>query len=246
MPVLCVISLIPDIKYKTMNTVNYLLFFLLSVFIFPAGLYGQCVKKITLENVGNLSVTSTYAVIFGEGMPETAYWPLGKRLTWDDRTVRHGVSGGYGDNLNINSRVAFRFIVAPEDAPVSAADATKMMTWLQACGSDGGSLDIVPKVAFSGLVATGCAAYNHGGRKWRIPTQRELQLMWVLRDGIRYAYTGVSGASPMGTHRYWSSTEEPPVGTVYNAWIFDFSATFPRSHPSDKTGYVYVRCVSDY
>ena len=139
-----------------MNTVNYLLFFLLSVFIFPAGLYGQCVKKITLENVGDLSVTSTYAVIFGEGMPEMACWPLGKRLTLDDRTVRHGVSGGYGDNLNINSRVAFRFIVAPEDAPVSAADATKMMTWLQACGSDGGSLDIVPKVAFSGNTHFSC------------------------------------------------------------------------------------------
>lgn len=229
-----------------MNTLNFLLFFLLPFFAFPSGLYGQCVKKIRLEDVEDVAVASTYAVIFGEGMPETAYWPLGKRLTRDDRTVRHRVSGGNGDNLNVNSRVAFRFIVAPEDAPVSTADATKMMTWLQACGSGGGSQDIVPKAAFSDPVATGCAAYNHGGRKWRVPTQRELQLMWVLRDGIRYAYTGVSGASPMGTHRYWSSTEEPAAGTVYNAWIFDFSAIFPRSHPSDKAGYVYVRCVSDY
>lgn len=58
-----------------MNTVNYLLFFLLSVFIFPAGLYGQCVKKIRLEHVGTEDGTaSTYAVIFGEGMPVTAYW----------------------------------------------------------------------------------------------------------------------------------------------------------------------------
>lgn len=228
-----------------MNTLNFLLFFLLPFFAFPSGLYGQCVKKIRLEDVENVVVASTYAVIFAEGMPETAYWPLGKLLTRDDRTVRHRVSGGNGDNLNVNSRVAFRFIVAPEDAPVSAADATTMMTWLQACGS-GSSNDIVPKAAFSDPKSTGCAAYKHGGRKWRVPTQRELQLMWVLRDGIKYAYTGVSGASPMGTHRYWSSTEEPLVGAVYNAWIFDFSTVFPRSHPSDKIGYVYVRCVSDY
>lgn len=133
-----------------MNTVNFLIFFLLSVFIFPAGLYGQCVKRKSLENMG-ASGSSKYAVIFGEGMPEVAYWPIGKRLTRDDRTVRHGVSGGYGDNLNVNSRVSFRFIVAPEDAPLNASSSDKMMTWLQACGSDGGSQDIVPKVAFPAL-----------------------------------------------------------------------------------------------
>lgn len=224
-----------------MNTVNFLIFFLLSFFSLSSGIYGQNVNKISLEHpeTGGAEV-KTYAVIYADGLPVSAVWPIGKRLTRDDRTIRHGVSGGNGGNLNLNSRVSLRFIVAPEDVQLNGTSGGESMTWLQACGDNGS--DTEPRETFTNLANTGCAAYNYGGRKWRLPTQRELQLIWILRQGIGYAYAGVAGASPLGEYVYWSATE-----TASAAWAFDFSSGYPRSFTQLKSSRgTRVRCVSDY
>lgn len=74
------------------------------------------------------------------------------------------------------------------------------------------------------------------GGEWRLPTQRELQLMWVLKSelerlGPLFATTGV----------YWSATE---YDKLYTSWSVDFSNG--RTISSGRTdSYLIVRCVKE-
>lgn len=70
---------------------------------------------------------------------------------------------------------------------------------------------------------------------WRLPTQRELMLMWVMKDQL----TGVQ-SFPSST--YWSSTELSG-GLTSNAWRVNFSSG--DTHIEDKSNSYSVRCVRD-
>lgn len=209
----------------------YMLLFILTCFGFPSDASGQFIRK-------EVAGVKTYAVIYAEGMAKSAQWVAGFRMMRNGTTIRHQVSGGNGGNLSVNDKIPMRFIVAPTD--LSA------LTWMQAEGGTGGGNDL--NADFAGPQNTGCRLYGSAGqpgagRKWRVPTQRELQLMWMFRVpvGVIYPSAPMETATAV-TKNYWSSTEKD----AGNAWFFDFKKDEPSCSWQTKSTPAYVRCVSDY
>lgn len=102
----------------------------------------------------------------------------------------------------------------PARFEVAAADLPEQMTWADAL--------------------TGCAGYTQAGTSagdWRVPTQRELMLIWVMLPS-----TGFTFETSLW---YWSST----MNSQY-AWVQSFLAGttdgYKRVLPA------YVRCVRDF
>ena len=100
----------------------------------------------------------------------------------------------------------------------------------------------------------GCKTTKDLGRDWRLPTLRELQLIWMFCEanggttwGTIYGTTYKEAMGANRTHefqggKYWCATE-------YNdtlAWTVDFTPGVPAAVPARKTERHYIRCVSDY
>lgn len=210
-----------------------ILWIVLFCFGFPSGVFGQYILK---ETIGG----KTYAVIYADSLAGSAQWGLGVKMMRNGTTIRHQVAKGNGGNLSVNDRIPFRFIVADQDVGNNG-------DWMTAQGVNSGDQD--EKSDFSGTgVSTGCRQYGAigqpgEGRQWRVPTQRELQLIWMFRQPI-----GLISGNPMEesgkTKRYWASTEKGAT----EAWFFEFAPGKPYCDTQAKTksdGTV-VRCVSDY
>lgn len=216
-------------SFKTYSILWTVLF----CFGFPTGVFGQYIQK---ETVG----TNTYAVIYADGLAGAARWTPGVKMMRNGATIRHQVSKGNGGNLSVNDRIPFRFIVGPED--VGNNDGS----WMTVQGVNDGGQNQNPD--FTTTANTGCRWYGTAGapgagRKWRVPTQRELQLMWMFREPIRVIYQNKPMEEAGKTKRYWSSTEK---GTT-DAWFFDFTPGMPYCDTQAKsTANGMVRCVSDY
>ena len=134
---------------------------------FPSDAFGQYIKKETVNS-------QVYAVIYAEGLAGSAQWVSGFKMMKNDATIRHQVSRGNGGNPIVNDRIPMRFIIAPTDVA--------NVTWMQAEGAGDGNGNL--NADFRSTAATGCRSYKIAGdpnRKWRVPTQRELQLMWLFR-----------------------------------------------------------------
>lgn len=85
-------------------------------------------------------------------------------------------------------------------------------------------------------VAMALCAGKSGGN-WRLPTQREIVLMWVLKPELEK----VSGFEKFsGT--YWSATKyyKFPEG---NIWCMSFFYGSPSTQPQNGLG--FIRCVRD-
>ncbi|EXY16975.1 Lcl domain-containing protein [Bacteroides fragilis] len=198
---------------------------------FPSGAFGQYIQKETVNS-------KEYGVIYSEGLAGSAQWTPGFRMMRNGATIRHQVSHGNGGNPIVNDRIPMRFIVAPTDVAG--------VTWMQAEGaSDGnGNLD----ADFGSTAASGCRSYGNtadgGGRTWRVPTQRELQLMWLFRKPVEIIYPAAKMESENAStsKTYWAATEKDDN----NAWFFDFKQGMPQCSWQPKTTAGYVRCVSDY
>ncbi|MCP9613116.1 DUF1566 domain-containing protein [Coprobacter tertius] len=184
------------------------------------------------------------AVIYTNGMPESAIWPLGTVLTKNGATIRHREREGNMGNRNINSRVSARFIVAPDDLSGTP-------TWAEASGfEDNGNKDNL-NADFVNPSTGGCRGLTTGGRHWRLPTERELQLMWVLMDGINIIYPN----APLSGSRF-ASTESafgdggPGRMAIYvdfynNPFVLNNDHPFTTSARS-KIDRIKSRCISDY
>lgn len=86
-----------------------------------------------------------------------------------------------------------------------------------------------------------CPNYNSGDGvgKWRQPTQRELMLMWILRNKLEAA-----GVAAFTNHKFWSGTLDH-VGSSYVV-IFTNGQMSANPHfefGTDNTA--MVRCVRD-
>lgn len=216
-------------SFKTYSILWSVLF----CFGFPLEVFGQYIQK---ETIGG----KTYAVIYSDGLAGSARWGLGVKMMRNGTTIRHQVSKGNGGNLSVNDRIPFRFIVATED--VGSND----RSWMAVQGvNDGGQNQ---NTDFTTTANTGCRWYGTAGapgagRKWRVPTQRELQLMWMFREPIGVIYKNKLMEEAGKTKRYWSSTEK---GTT-DACFFDFTPGMPYCDTQAKsTANGMVRCVSDY
>lgn len=200
-------------------------------FSFPSDALGQYILKETVNK-------KTYAVIYSDGLAKSAQWSLGMKMMKNNATIRHQVSKGNGGNLSVNDKIPVRFIIAPTDV--------ENVSWLQAGGVDGGVGNL--NADFTATQNTGCRNYGStsqgAGRVWRVPTQRELQLMWVFRRPIGFIYPDapMESAGSSTAKNYWAATEQD----AGNAWTFDFKQGIPACFSQPKTTPGYVRCVSDY
>lgn len=210
-----------------------------------AAAFGQELRKENLKGTAG-TAGSDYAVFYSYGMPESAVWPLGMKLSRGGATIRHNHAGGNGDNLPINDRVPFRFIIAPADE-----NNGNTRFWAAAMGFHGGggtdrdngnlNADGILDNTYTG----GCKDYKtpEFPSGWRLPTQREMMLMWLFKEGINTIYSGGKLEPSGGVSRYWTATESSPT----EAWCFDFTVNQPQSVVATKgSGSYKVRCVRDY
>lgn len=210
-----------------------ILWIVLFCFGFPTEVFGQYIQK---ETIGG----KTYAVIYADGLAGAARWGLGVKMMRNGTTIRHQVSKGNGGNLSVNDRIPFRFIVATEDI----GDNNKNWMMVQGVNDGGKNQDS----DFVTTADTGCRWYGTdgapgAGRKWRVPTQRELQLMWVFREAIGVIYNSKPMEENGKTKRYWTSTEKGAT----DACFFDFTPGMPYCDTqAESTANGMVRCVSDY
>lgn len=83
-----------------------------------------------------------------------------------------------------------------------------------------------------------CKSYNGEGGgtgQWRLPTQRELEMIWILHPQL----IGKGSFTALSTNYYWAATEY----TATSAWIVSFNNGYVGSN--SKTSSLYVRCVRD-
>lgn len=86
----------------------------------------------------------------------------------------------------------------------------------------------------------GCKQYGGEGGKpgqWRLPTQRELKMIWLLHPQL----SGKGGITPFAADDFYlACNEHSPERAWYT--IFGYPCTSPNR---DKTKPSYVRCVRD-
>jgi hypothetical protein len=193
-----------------------------------AGLHAQ---KVCIENgkvildlreaagmptdvVTNVSKTARFKELMNPVLGVGA--PLEEVLWHIDNQESSSVKG------EINATVFEKLEVAPKDmnkAGVIGGTAPMTMDW---------------PTAFNGCINS---TYDNGG--WRLPTQRELQMIWIFNDALTIALPAVSGAALLSVG-YRSATEF----TASSAWYVDFGIG-NTNHLNDKTFPYLVRCVRE-
>lgn len=206
---------------------------------FPTESRGQYVKTEKMNQINNA------VVLYSDGIFPSAIWELGRVLLDKNTkaTIRHTVNDGNGGNLNVNSKLPFRILIAPTDL--------QNLTWAQAMGFDDQNNSNLEATPVGTVGQSGCSKYEpssdfpgYAGVKsgWRLPTQRELQLMWLLHDAIDRAFlkSGNYDKRDKLSGGYWSATE----GNATQAWWFHFGEV--KCEIVDKNTPRKVRCVRDY
>lgn len=169
-----------------------ILWIVLSYLGFPSEVSGRYVRE---ETVGG----KTYIVVYVDELVGAAQWGAGARMMRDGVTIRHQIPKGNGGSLSINNRVPFCLIVATGDA----RDNNKNWTTMQSVSD--GNQDQNPDLtttADTGCRWCGAADTSGAGREWCVPTQRELQLMWMFREPIGLIYKDKPMEEPDKTKRY--------------------------------------------
>jgi hypothetical protein len=199
--------------------------------LISAGLQAQ---KVSIEN-GKVILDLT------EGMPAGAITSDSKTVMFNNLIAQHGAPSSTsalwrsenqeGTTVQtkgeINKRIFEKLEVAPKDmnnAGVIGGTGTMTMNWVE---------------AFNGCINSD---YDSGG--WRLPTQRELQMMWIFNDALTIALPKVS-LSPSGTGialssaNYRSATEYD----ASSAWNVTFGFGYTNSSLKPNTD--RVRCVRE-
>ncbi|MFV0582947.1 MAG: DUF1566 domain-containing protein [Parabacteroides gordonii] len=200
--------------------------------------FGQELRKEKLIGTNPDNPGSNYAVFYFYGMSESAVWSLGMKLLvknadgTNGSTIRHTHDKGNGENIAVNDKVPFRFIIAPTDGSSGTEN------WAAAMGINTSANSNLDQDGTA--TASGCAGYSttEFPSGWRLPTQREMMLMWLFKAGIDIIYSG----GKLSANPYWTATER--TGT--EAWYLDFTTAAPQSNFAAKTSPYKYRCVRDY
>lgn len=226
-------------NFKTKHMLPKLFITALIFCLLPASAaFGQQLKKENLKGTNSANPGSNYAVFYAAGIPESAIWSLGMKLSRDGATIRHTAANGNGNNTSVNDKVPFRFIIAPTE------NSTDTRFWAAAMGFHGGTggdnNNLNPDGNFNAGFNAGCKSYSttEFPDGWRLPTQREMMLIWLFREGINAIYAG----SPLTEKKYWCATEY----ATDKAWYMDFSVAAPQSGFESKGTALNFRCVRDY
>lgn len=180
--------------------------------MFPAGLMAQKVYK----DAGNRVILDLTAAA---GMPAKAVTNTAKKWT-DTPSNTTGPMTDNGEKGSINATVFQKLEIAPHcltgDGTIGSAGG--VFTWADAFNY--------------------CKNVNHNGTGWRLPTQRELQLMYIFRPALESVLTGIGGTVFSAAY-YWSATEF----TAYYARYVSFSTGVTSA--TYKSDTYRVRCVRE-
>lgn len=188
----------------------------------------QYIQKETLSGF-----TDPVAVVHADGLPYLKIWTIGTVLTRNGATIRHQSKKPNESNLDIDSRVSARFIVAPADADPG--------TWAKASGFEDAPNQNLRADFADTPDKTGCRALTTGGRHWRLPSLRELLLLLLLKEAVDIIYP----LHPMDKGSfYWASSEY----SATDAWGVCFNPSYYKvaSRNLPKMSVFSVRCISDY
>lgn len=148
-------------------------------------------------------------IIDSRNMPPTTITAIPKTR------ITNGTNSNLGsttiDNLGsaINNGKVYHYL------EVSKADMSTSADWLTAVNT--------------------CTTATTDGGGWRLPTQRELMLIWILRKKLEKT----EGFTPFVDIYYWGSTES----NGSNGWFVGFNSG--GTSGSDKKLEYRVRCVRD-
>lgn len=198
--------------------------------------FGQELRKEKLKGTAG-PVEKVYAVFYSVGMPESAVWPLGMDLSRDGATIRHTPAQDNEGHTSVNDKAPFRFIIAP-------VDGDDVKYWAETMGFNTGTGGANTNLETSGgSESVGCRAYGttEFPTGWRMPTQREMMIMWLFRDGINAIYS-VGQIGKDSETRYWTATED----SANKAWYLNFNTTVPQSNIETKATALKYRCVRDF
>lgn len=187
-------------------------------------LYVRCVRAVPSGTVG---LTSPYVEALTGIINNTGFKPASLRSSAVSRPVPVHL---YSDA--VNQTVSSRFAVAKTDIiGVSWATANG---WTSAANSSSAAGTVASP-------ALGCQAYFETGAPagtWRVPTQRELYLIYTVRKELVTSLAGFVDFLTDGT-QYWAST----TNSATEAWTMDFSLGAMMNRT--KTSLYRVRCVGD-
>ncbi len=178
--------------------------------------------------------------------------------------LRHHTTKGIdqavtAEGYNTNEKVSFALLIAPYIISASGEHTNTEssnceMTWEEASG-----MILQNGVYVENPQPTGCAAYTGPGGidkagDWRLPTQRELQMMFtVVEQAVELLGAGAAdGEAAVGT--YWTSTEFSSgynmgsaslsyIDTTDKMWTVDNSTGQTTHEFPDVTN--MIRCVRD-
>lgn len=174
----------------------------------PAGLYAQKVYKDGSDKV----------ILDFEGLPKGAVTEV-KKYTTDDTATDNDWLVDEAYSKAQNKEVYRKLEIAPYDMNnkgeiVETSLNSFTMDWATAYN--------------------GCKNSGYDGSGWRLPTQRELQFMWIFKDGLE------DNAAQFDAEYYWSATEN---ATRY-AWFVSFGSGYTFNYTKSLGSY-RVRCVRE-
>lgn len=135
-----------------------------------------------------------------------------------------------------NRTVSPRFVVGKTDYLASPNS-----TWAGACGWTTAANNSSSSAGVIASPATGCHGYSELGSSagsWRLPTQRELMIIYLMRKELLTSLSGFVDFVIDGTP-YWSSSAYSDA----EAWSMDFKTGTMTN--KGKTSRLRVRCVRD-
>ena len=201
-----------------------LLTILLAILIAPIGLTAQEVYMESGKVILDMSDTGE-----GIGLPAGAVIATPKYVGKDTAPASGTLLFGAGDVTNlvtgsINATVYRKLEIAPRDMGTSgvlvASGTGDGMSWTN-------GFNRCKSLSYNGITAN----------KWRLPTQRELTLIWIFKTAIDDL---IGGSTTFIGNLYWTSNEND----ASNVWHVDFSTGVvwynPKSYTSNR-----VRCVRE-
>lgn len=222
------------------------------------GMIVLCILTGSAGYAQRVYIENNYYVIDAVGLPasgvKTTADVTSRTLDGNGRVYRHSnVKPGDSDNTgtgnagnpDVNEKVSPKFAVSHQNINSSGSTTTltPTVTWLQASGwgtDASGNLN-----ASATPADTGCPMYTgpSGNEKglWRLPTLRELLLIWILNDRLNT----LSGFTPFGGYYYWTATENNNSAALALNFNTALTTIAGATASTAKTGTNRLRCVRD-
>jgi hypothetical protein len=170
-----------------------------------------------------------------EGMPAGAITAVSKTTQYDNLTPTNS-GGTLPNNLHnspnndpvINTAVFQKLEIAPHD--------------VNGVVDERGTIGINSTYTTNWATAfKACIKSTHDSGNWRLPTQRELMLIWIFKPALEDIFSDEDiNGSAFDTSYYWSATEYPGGA---NSWSVNFSNGAMYNNP--KENLYRVRCVRE-